>query len=82
MARVLRRVGLVLLVIPSLAGCGSSEKQWYKTGNYTVAEFERDRRECTTNRVVDEGCLKQRGWIGLSPDRQEPVAPPPPRKTY
>jgi hypothetical protein len=83
MARVLRRIGLVPLMLLPIAGCGSSaEKQWYKAGSYTVAEFERDRQACTKDRVLDERCLRERGWIGLSPDRVEPVAPPPSRKTY
>jgi hypothetical protein len=84
MARVLRRLALLFLVLFPLVGCGgSTEKQWYKAGgSYTVAEFERDQRACTTNRVLDEQCLRDRGWIGLSPDRQEPVPPPQPRKRY
>ncbi len=78
MARVLRQVGLPFLVIlPLAASCAGPEKQWYKPGgNYTVAEFERDRRACTKDRVLDEQCLQQRGWIGLSPDPDRPIAPP------
>jgi hypothetical protein len=83
MARVLRSLGLLPLALLPLAGCASApEKQWYKAGgSYTLAEFERDRRECTKDRVLDEQCLRQRGWISLSPDREEPLAPPP-RKSY
>ena len=71
-----------LILLPSVAvlslgGCASEpEKQWYKaTGNYTVADWERDEALCTTkNRVVDEECLRDKGWASLSAD---PTKPPP-----
>jgi hypothetical protein len=62
----------------SLAACASlePERQWYKPGgNYTIAEFKQDQAACTKNRVLDEGCLKQRGWIPLTGDREPPARP-------
>ena len=61
------------------AGCKSAaDKQWYKPGiAYTVAEFQRDEAECTKNRVLDEECLKQRGWVPLtsfSTEVEKPVS--------
>jgi hypothetical protein len=71
------RYGLLLLVIASLVpvGCSSErDRQWYKpAANYTTAEFTRDRQECTPKgRELDEQCMKQRGWVPLTSDREEP----------
>jgi hypothetical protein len=38
-----------------------------------VAEFQRDQAECTKDHVLDEMCMKHRGWIPLSPDREAPT---------
>jgi hypothetical protein len=66
------RVMLLLLAIAgTFAGCGSAEKQWYKAGaDYTVAEFQRDRAKCEKNGKLDEECLKQLGWVPLTPDKE------------
>ena len=55
----------------SLAACSTeTEKQWYKPGvSYTMADFERDQAACTKNKVVDEDCLKERGWVAISTDK-------------
>jgi len=55
----------------SLAACATEpEKQWYKPGvSYTMADFERDQAACTKNKVVDEDCLKERGWVSLTTDK-------------
>jgi hypothetical protein len=81
---VIGRSGLVLLVVASvvLVGCSTErERQWYKPGvNYTIAEFTRDRDECTKNRELDEQCMKQKGWVPLTADRdgsKGPAAPNP-----
>ena len=53
-----------------LAGCATEEKQWYKPGvNYTMAEFQRDQAACTKGQAVDEDCLRARGWVTLTPDK-------------
>lgn len=73
--------GTLLIVAAALAvaACSSApEKQWYKAGGYTVAEFQRDREACTKDRVVDEACLRGRGWIAISADEDSgptPIAP-------
>jgi hypothetical protein len=75
-AAVVLALGLGL----SLGACSSDpEKQWYKpSGNYSSAEFDRDSKACTKNRVVDEECLKQRGWAPLSGDIARKVQEKPP----
>ena len=72
--------GLVLLItlVPLVTACASQEKQWYKPGiEYTVTEFQRDRTACEKNGMLDEDCLRQRGWVPLSTDRDRagPVNP-------
>jgi hypothetical protein len=63
----------LLLVVASglLVGCSSErDRQWYKpNANYTVDEFKRDRDGCTKDNVLDEQCMKQRGWVPLTSDR-------------
>ena len=68
---------LVALAALSAGACASGpEKQWYQSaGNYTVAEWNRDRAACTKSGVTDEECLKGKGWVPLSAD---PTKPPPP----
>jgi hypothetical protein len=81
--RVIRQCCLLAVVAPFLlVGCSSErDRQWYKSGvNYTVTEFTRDRDECTKNRELDEQCMKQRGWLPLTSDR-EPAGPTKPAQT-
>ena len=70
MGAVMRSSLLLLTAVVALAACASgSEKQWTKPGgDYTTAEFQRDRVACTKDKVLDEDCLRQRGWISLSAD--------------
>ena len=79
MNAVTRPVLLLILALSPLVACSSlePEKQWYKPGqSYTVADFERDRAACTKDRVIDEDCLKARGWASLSGDETKlPVRP-------
>jgi hypothetical protein len=80
MPRVIRQCSLLVVVVPLLlVGCSSErDRQWYKPGvNYTVTEFIRDRDECTKNRELDEQCMKQRGWVPLTSDREPASATKP-----
>jgi hypothetical protein len=58
-----------------LVACATEvEKQWYKPGaSYTMAEFQRDQAACTKNKVVDEECLRERGWVAISVDKDTSV---------
>ena len=72
----------LLIVAASLipVGCSTErDRQWYKPGaNYTVTEFTRDRDECTRKSgELDEQCMKQRGWVPLTSDREPPSATKP-----
>lgn len=80
--RFLGAAAVMAVAAIATGGCGSTpDKQWYKAGgDYTVAEFERDRKACTRNRDLDEACLKERGWIAVSPDREVPVSKDPPKR--
>jgi hypothetical protein len=79
MTAVIRQWGLLAVVASILLiGCSSDrDRQWYKPNvNYTVDEFKRDRDACTgKDNVLDEQCMKQRGWVPLTSDR-EPAAKP------
>jgi hypothetical protein len=82
----MRRFILLLPVAAlALAACSStaSDKQWYKPNvDYTAADFERDRVACTDKKkVLDEDCMKQRGWVALGGDIGPPVKPPDPTKS-
>lgn len=77
-------VTAMLAMSVALGACtvGNTDRQWYKaSGDYTSAEFDRDRRSCTQNRQLDEDCLRERGWTSLSGDIDpvKPVAPTPSR---
>ena len=65
---------LVPVIILIASACGTAtDKQWYKPNvEYTVAEFQRDRTACEKNGELDEECLRQRGWVSLSPDKDKP----------
>jgi hypothetical protein len=78
MNAVTRRSLLLALALLPLYACSlEPEKQWYKANtNYTVADFQRDQGACTKNRVLDEECLRARGWVPLSGDETKPIPRP------
>ena len=81
---MIRLAFLLSITALSLYGCASDAgKQWYKpNANYTVADFQRDEIACTKNRVLDEACLRERGWEGITADEDKgltPVRPVPPK---
>ena len=82
----MNRLALLLAIAAlALAACwsGLPEKQWYKPHtDYTATDFERDRDACTdTKKVLDEDCMKQRGWVALGGDLGPAVKAPDPAKS-
>jgi putative hydrolase of the HAD superfamily len=80
---VLRQWGLLLVIASGLlVGCSSErDRQWYKpAANYTTEEFKRDRDNCTSKKdnVLDEACMKQKGWVPLTSDRPANTPKPEP----
>ncbi len=78
---------LLTVLLIGLWGCaGQPERQWQKIGQpYSVAEFQRDKAECTREKKLDFGCMRARGWIDVSPDRPAPSSEPekaPSRRPY
>lgn len=54
----------------------ADDSLWYKPGgNYTTAEFNRDRDGCMKDKKLDRECLKAKGWVPVSPDRPAPGGP-------
>lgn len=77
-----RLIVLLPITILMLGGCSDTgDKQWYKPNvNYTAADFERDRVACTDKKtkILDEDCLKGRGWVALGGDIGPAVKAPDP----
>jgi len=70
-----------LLVLTTACSDAPPDKQWYKpNSNYTTADFDRDRDACTDKKtkVLDEGCMKDRGWVALGGDIGPAVKAPDP----
>jgi hypothetical protein len=67
-----------------LGGCASQEKEWMKLDQkYTVAEFRRDYAACSKTGQLNEGCMRNKGWVAVSPGAPvektaEPARPGPP----
>jgi hypothetical protein len=72
---------LLMLTSSIVVGCSSErDRQWYKPAvNYTTEEFKRDRDACTSKKdVLDEACMKQKGWVPLTSDRPANTPKPEP----
>jgi len=75
---VVRYLGITLGALLVLAGCGSGRdsRQWMKLNqNYTTEDFRRDHVACTTNKGLDDACMRSRGWVDVSPSKEEKVTP-------
>ena len=71
---MLARITVLLgLSVVALVGCGSLDnREWMKTeGRYTKEEFQRDHRECSRKGDLDEPCMRQRGWVPVTPTKEE-----------
>jgi hypothetical protein len=63
-----RRVLLVTVLVLLVGGCALDNREWMKlSGRYTTEDFRRDRTRCTKNGDLDEVCMRDLGWVAVSP---------------
>jgi hypothetical protein len=58
----------------ALAGCATSDdREWMKIDRerYSKEELRRDYKDCSKKGDVDEPCMRQRGWVPMSPTKEE-----------
>jgi hypothetical protein len=67
------------LVAGILAGCGGyTETQWMKVNqSYTTEEFRRDHKACSKGIVLDEACMRDKGWVDVQPSARDRAAEKP-----
>ena len=72
MGRVRHALG-VLIALTLLAACApSDDREWMKPGQtYTRADFKRDVEACTRAGKLDDACMRERGWIAVSPGKSD-----------
>lgn len=70
-------VAPLVLVALGAGACARDERQWMKIGvaNYTREEFQRDVKECSQRGTLDESCMKARGWVAVTAEREAPRDP-------
>jgi hypothetical protein len=58
----------------SLTGCSAhDEREWMKVDRrYSNEDLQRDYRDCSRRGDLDDACMRQRGWIPMSPTKEEP----------
>jgi len=73
----LRSLLVVAIPLAVLTACASSDdRQWMKPGqSYTQADFKRDVATCTRSGKLDEACMKERGWVAVTPPKAPETAP-------
>jgi hypothetical protein len=74
------RLGLGVAL--ALAACASTEREWMKVGErYTTEDFRRDHAACSKGSKLDEVCMRNRGWVDVSPGKVEKPLEPDQRRT-
>jgi hypothetical protein len=59
---------VTLAALLVLTGCAVDERQWMKLSQkYTVEEFQKDHAACWKAGKLDDGCMRDRGWIAVNP---------------
>ena len=75
--RIVFLFGLCALGFTACSGLDSRE--WMKVNQrYTKEEFQRDHKECSREEKAFEGCMRQRGWVPVSPSKADSAPPPDP----
>jgi hypothetical protein len=69
---------LVTLAFGGLvAGCAERPKEWMKVNReYTTADFRRDYSDCTRKGDLDEECMKSKGWVTVTPAKDDTKTAP------
>jgi hypothetical protein len=64
---------LLVLSTLSLTGCGAhDDREWMKVDRrYTKEELQRDYKDCSRKGDLDDACMRQRGWIPMTPTKEE-----------
>lgn len=81
MSRLIALLPIAALILAAACNNAATDRQWYKPNvNYTADDFERDRTACTDkkSKTLDEGCMKDRGWVALGGDIGPPIKGPDP----
>ena len=84
------RACLLALALGAVSACASSpsdKREWMKVNEkYTGDEFRRDVATCSKSGVLDDACMRARGWVDVSsqkiekaPESTKPTYAPPPR---
>lgn len=64
-------VALVAVAV-STAGCGQTDRKWMKlSGNYTTDDLRRDLTACTRDKVLNDKCMEDRGWVSMNPGKED-----------
>ena len=70
---------IALGVAVAVVGCADRPKEWMKVNQqYTSADFRRDYDVCSKSGKLDEACMRSRGWVAVSPGREEKKPEPQP----
>ena len=72
-----RSLGLLIaLGTLAIAGCASDDREWMKVNQkYTTQEFARDHKACTRDGKPNEACMRERGWVPVTPSKADSEPP-------
>lgn len=66
----------MLSTLGMVACSAADNREWMKVDQrYTKQEFVRDHKECSRGGKLDEPCMRQRGWLPVSPSKTDAEPP-------
>ena len=68
------RAGLLALAIGTLVACASptDDREWMKVNEkYSGDDFRRDVKACSKAGVLDDTCMRARGWVDVSRNKPD-----------